>query len=145
MDVLLPVNEGGRRIGETHHRARLSDGAVDQILALHDGGMSYGKIAVKFDCAKSTVRDVCTGRIRAQLSAHHFKRAAWIPAVAPALVLDVPDVQRGDDWKPSAAPTVDSLALPPITDEEPGQRAMRLIAWAVMKAPNANDLEAQAG
>jgi hypothetical protein len=71
---LIRVNEGGRRIGEDHHRAKLTDADVDQILALRDAGMSYGKIASKFDdipggVAKSTVRDICTGRIRAQLCA----------------------------------------------------------------------------
>lgn len=72
---LVRINEGGRRIGEDHHRAKLSDADVDQILALRDAGLSYGKIAAKFDdiaengIGKSTVRDICTGRIRAQLCA----------------------------------------------------------------------------
>lgn len=71
---LVRVNEGGRRIGEDHHRAKLSDADIDQILALRDAGLSYGKIAEKFDdlpggIGKSTVRDICTGRIRAQLCA----------------------------------------------------------------------------
>lgn len=72
---LVRVNEGGRRIGEDHHRAKLRDSDIDQILELRDMGLSYGKIAAKFDdidggIGKSTVRDICTGRIRAQLCAN---------------------------------------------------------------------------
>lgn len=71
---LIRVNEGGRRIGEDHHRAKLTDADVDQIVAMHEAGMGYRKIASKFDdipggVSKSTVRDICTGRIRAQLCA----------------------------------------------------------------------------
>jgi hypothetical protein len=74
MARLIWINEGGRRIGESHHRAKLSDADVEQISALREEGMSYGKIAAKFDdrpggIAKSTVRDICTGRIRAQFCA----------------------------------------------------------------------------
>lgn len=65
------VNELGRRIGEGHQRAKLSDADVDLILALHEAGVGYARIAKKFDdlpggIAKSTVRDICTGRIRGQ-------------------------------------------------------------------------------
>lgn len=77
-------NEGGRRIGESHHRAKLSDTEVEQICAMREAGMSYGKIAKKFDdipggIAKSTVRDICTGRIRAQFCAR-IKRLPDAPA-----------------------------------------------------------------
>lgn len=76
----LCVNEIGRRIGEDHHRAKLSNTDVDLILELRDEGLSYSAIASKFDdvpggIAKSTVRDICTGRIRAQLPAD-FRRVA---------------------------------------------------------------------
>lgn len=67
----LAVNAAGYRIGESHHRAKLSDDDVDLILYLRSEGLSYAAIAAKFDdgvtVSKSTVRDICLGRIRAQL------------------------------------------------------------------------------
>lgn len=135
MARLLPVNEGGRRIGQGHHRAKLSDSAVDQILALRGTGMGYAKIAAKFGCAKSTVRDIARGHTRGQLSAHGFKRAESAPAVLQPLPLVLPDLPDGDDWTPAPAPSVESFDLPPLTDEEPGQRAMRLVCWAILKEP----------
>lgn len=70
------VNAQGRRIGEDHHRAKLSNSDIDLILELRDEGLSYEAIARKMDhvpngIAKSTVRDICTGRIRAQLPADY--------------------------------------------------------------------------
>ena len=66
----LAVNDKGYRIGETHHRAKLTDADVDLILELRDAGLTYAAIAAKWDdgvtISKSTVRDVCKGRIRAQ-------------------------------------------------------------------------------
>lgn len=67
----VAVNSAGYRIGEGHHRAKLTDDDVDLILYLRDEGLSYAQIAAKFDdgisVSKSTVRDICLGRIRAQL------------------------------------------------------------------------------
>lgn len=73
------VNEHGRRIGEDHHRAKLSDADVDLILELRDEGLSYAAIAHKMDhvpsgIAKSTVRDICAGRIRGQVGMRVIKR-----------------------------------------------------------------------
>lgn len=67
----VAVNAAGYRIGESHHRAKLTDEDVDLILYLRDEGLSYAEIAAKFDdsvtVSKSTVRDICLGRIRGQL------------------------------------------------------------------------------
>lgn len=66
------VNENGRRIGETHHRAKLTDADVELILELWDDGrgLSYGAIARKFDdqvtVSKSHVREICQGTKRGQ-------------------------------------------------------------------------------
>lgn len=64
------VNERGYRVGESHHRSRLSDADVELIFYLRDAGLSFAKIARKFDdglrISESTVRDVCSGRIRGQ-------------------------------------------------------------------------------
>ena len=71
MKKRLAVNAAGKRIGESHHRAKLSDEEVDTILYLRDEGLSYAQIAAKWDddmrISKSTVRDICLGRIRAQM------------------------------------------------------------------------------
>lgn len=67
---VLAVNAAGYRIGESHHRAKLSEADIETILYLRDEGLSYAAIAAKFDdgitVSKSTVRDICQGRIRAQ-------------------------------------------------------------------------------
>lgn len=67
---LIAVNNAGYRIGESHHRAKLTDEDVALILALRAAGLSYGEIARKWDAgvciSRSTVRDICLGRIRGQ-------------------------------------------------------------------------------
>lgn len=64
------VNSAGYRVGESHHRAKLTDADIETILYLREAGLSYRAIAAKFDAgltiSKSTVRDVCNGRIRGQ-------------------------------------------------------------------------------
>ena len=65
------LNAGGYRVGETHHRAKLKDADIELIHYLREAGLSYAEIASKFDdgtlgVSKSTVRDVCSGRIRSQ-------------------------------------------------------------------------------
>lgn len=78
MKRTLRFNDIGCRIGETHHRAKLSDADIEQIFALRDLGLSYREIALKFDdipggIAKSTVRDIIKCRIRAQVTTN-FKQ-----------------------------------------------------------------------
>lgn len=57
-------NHRGYRVGESHHRARLSDEDVGLIRTLHDAGLGYSRIASKFECGVSTVRDIVTFRTR---------------------------------------------------------------------------------
>ena len=71
-------NSGGYRVGETHHRAKLKDADIELILYLREAGLSYRQIADKFDdgklvVSKSTVRDVCSGRIRGQAPTQYRK------------------------------------------------------------------------
>jgi predicted transcriptional regulator len=48
-------NSQGYRIGECHHNAKLSDDDVRLMGALRvEYGLSYGVIAGKFECSKST-------------------------------------------------------------------------------------------
>lgn len=68
---LVAVNRRGHAVGETHHRAKLSDADVDLILELHAAGLGYGRIAAKMDhvpggISKSMVRHVCKGVYRCQ-------------------------------------------------------------------------------
>jgi hypothetical protein len=79
---LVAINEIGARIGETHHRAKLTEADVEMIHALRDLGLSYRAIAGKFDdlpggIAKSTVRDIIKCRIRAQ-RAVRWKQCAYV-------------------------------------------------------------------
>lgn len=69
---LVLVNDLGYPIGEDHHRSKLTEADVQQILELHEAGLGYGQIAAKFDdlpggLSKSQVRRICLGLNRAQL------------------------------------------------------------------------------
>ena len=81
MKRTLAFNDRGCRVGETHHRAKLTDADIDQILELRELGLSYRQIAEKFDdipggISKSTVRDIVKCRIRAQTPASFKVRIA---------------------------------------------------------------------
>ena len=103
----VAINAKGRRVGETHQRAKLTDADVEMILALHDEGIGYRQIAKKFDetitdpatgqelpgyrPGWSTVRDVVKGRTRGQViakwrwivSGEVEPPAPGLPATAP--------------------------------------------------------------
>jgi predicted DNA-binding protein (UPF0251 family) len=64
--VTVAVNEHGIRLGQYHHRAKLTDHEVELIRQLHEEGLSYTQLAEKFDVGKSTIQDICTYRRRAQ-------------------------------------------------------------------------------
>jgi hypothetical protein len=82
MNKRVAVNAGGRRVGETHQRAKLTDADVIMIIELHEAGLGYRQIAKKFDDmvidpatgtevpgyrpAWTTIRDVVKGNTRAQ-------------------------------------------------------------------------------
>lgn len=59
-------NDKGYRVGESHHNAKISDHDVDLILELKYQGLTVQQIAMKFEIAESTVRDIVKGRRRAQ-------------------------------------------------------------------------------
>lgn len=71
LKVLVAVNSEGKRVGETHHRAKLSDEEVMTILELREYGLTYAAIAEKWDdgvrISKSHVRNICKGIYRAQI------------------------------------------------------------------------------
>jgi Mor family transcriptional regulator len=71
MKLQIATNENGRSIGEDHHRAKLTNGDVDMLLALRDEGWSYGRLARKFEVSKSQVRNIVKGYKRCQCTAGH--------------------------------------------------------------------------
>jgi len=56
----------GWRVGESHHRARISDYDVELIRCLHEEGMSCAEIARKFECARTTVSSIVNYRHRVE-------------------------------------------------------------------------------
>ncbi len=54
----------GRRVGESHPRAKASADDVRLMRALHEEGIGYGRIAEKFELPKSTVQYICSEQSR---------------------------------------------------------------------------------
>ena len=76
---LVGLTEGGQRVGETHHRAKLTERDVELILQMHAWGLSYRQIADKMDdipggVSKSTVRDIVKG-LRRCSAPDHWRKA----------------------------------------------------------------------
>ena len=65
----IRLNDAGRRIGESHPRAGLTDHDVELVLALVEAGLSYAEIAEKFEVSKSCIAHIATGRRRGQWTA----------------------------------------------------------------------------
>ena len=67
MKRIYVVNENGRRIGESHQAARLTDEQVDRIRDLHeDHGLSYLQLAKMYYVSKQTIASICQYQRRAQ-------------------------------------------------------------------------------
>jgi DNA invertase Pin-like site-specific DNA recombinase len=66
--VLVGVNEKGKRIGEYHQRAKLSDHEIELIRSLYDDGISISEIARKFEIPKSYAHDICHYLVRCQFA-----------------------------------------------------------------------------
>lgn len=75
MAELVGINEKGRRIGQYHPRAKLTDHEVDLIFELYDEGrgLSMAEIARRFETRRSTINEIIKGRRRAQHPSR-FKR-----------------------------------------------------------------------
>lgn len=57
-------NHSGYRVGEDHHRARMSDEAVSRAIQLRQIGLSYRAIGEAVGASQWTVRDWCQGWTR---------------------------------------------------------------------------------
>ena len=66
---LVPVNDAGRRIGEDHPRAVLSDREVDLVLELHEGGMGISELARTMEVSKGCIWKILHGYRRGQVPA----------------------------------------------------------------------------
>lgn len=68
MRRVIAVNEAGRRIGFSHHNAKLPDEIIDQIRDLHEDALiGYQRISMIFNVSKSFVQKVCNYERRAQI------------------------------------------------------------------------------
>jgi len=68
--MLIAINEIGRRVGQSHPQAKLTDRDVELMLtlrALNAAVWTYDALAEKFEVSKSQARNICLGRKRSQL------------------------------------------------------------------------------
>jgi hypothetical protein len=72
----VAYNDEGRRIGEGHPRATILDCVVNRIRELHDEGVTYKELSIRFEISIYTVGKICRYERRDQ--APH--RYAKIPA-----------------------------------------------------------------
>lgn len=71
---LVGVNEQGRRVGESHKDAKISDHEVELIRVLHEvERWGYRRLAKWSGLGKTTVRKICNYQIRVQ-KPFKFKR-----------------------------------------------------------------------
>lgn len=97
--ALITVNEDGRRVGESHPRAKLTDHEVELIRQLLDeGGLTQKGIADKFDVSYSTVKSISCCRRRAQTPAR-VKRIAKTGEPEPAAIDRRTAAQRRRDFE----------------------------------------------
>lgn len=67
MRKTIAVNEQGRRVGEDHQHAKLTNEQVDRIRDLHeDHGLSYLQLAKMYFVSKQTIASICQYQRRAQ-------------------------------------------------------------------------------
>lgn len=60
------IGPAGTPVGESHPAARYTDQEILDCLELRLAGMSLGEISIKMEIPKRTLRDIFSGRIRAQ-------------------------------------------------------------------------------
>ncbi len=75
---LVHIGEYGKRVGETHGRAKLSDHEIDLVRQLKEEGMPAAEIAEKFEVSKRYVYKLANFERRASIVAEYrrvLKRA----------------------------------------------------------------------
>lgn len=64
---MIAINEQGKRIGQGHQFAKLTDEQVDRIRDLHEEhNLSYSQLAAMYQVGKSVIAGICQYRRRAQ-------------------------------------------------------------------------------
>lgn len=58
----------GYRVGESHHRSKLSDQEVELIRLLREGGMQIKLIAKKFECTPQNISAIVNYRSRISIA-----------------------------------------------------------------------------
>lgn len=67
---IVAINETGKRIGEDHQNAKLTNREVDLIREMHEqDGLGYRRLAAKFEISPSQVRHIVKGVWRVQTPA----------------------------------------------------------------------------
>jgi len=64
--MLVHYNEHGRRIGQYHHQAKLTDHEIELIHELREEGLSVRKIAIAMECSHAQVWNIISGISRSQ-------------------------------------------------------------------------------
>jgi len=68
--IAVAVNDGGRWIGESHPKAKLTQSDADLMRELHEEhSIGYRKLADKFEVSKTTAKRVCQYQIHCQTPA----------------------------------------------------------------------------
>lgn len=85
MGDVVAVNERGKRIGQDHPAARLTDQEVELMRQLHEEhSMGLTALARMFDVTKKAVWQIVTYRLRAQTVASFKARTVYLtPDPAP--------------------------------------------------------------
>lgn len=65
---MVAVNDAGRRIGEDHPRAVLTNREVDLVHELHEDGMSISELARKMEVSKGCIWKILRGYRRGQVA-----------------------------------------------------------------------------
>mgnify|MGYP001558211220 CR=1 FL=1 len=66
---LVALNEKGRRIGEDHPCAVLTNHEVDIVFILHEEGWGCRRIARKLEVSRALIRKILKGELRGQFPA----------------------------------------------------------------------------
>lgn len=70
----IGLNDSGRRVGEDHPQAVLTDHEIEVMRDLHENhGIGYRRLSRIFDVPRSQVQRICRYRVRAQCPTR-FKR-----------------------------------------------------------------------
>ena len=94
MKTWVRVNEDGRRIGESHPQAVLSDVEVDALLAERDAGTTLSELARRWGLSKSGVKGIVDGRRRGQVGPRVMRRPARVALVSVCVVLTLQERSR---------------------------------------------------